>query len=51
MEMTATEREGQNQKRQVHWVAQWTRKAEAMTAALEEERREWLTIMAAWAQA
>jgi hypothetical protein len=32
-------------------VAQRTRKAEAMTAALEEERREWLTIMAARAQA
>jgi predicted RNase H-like nuclease (RuvC/YqgF family) len=50
-EMTAVDREVQNQKRQARWVAQRTRKAEAMTAALEEERRERLTIMAARAQA
>jgi hypothetical protein len=47
-EMTAAEREVQNQKRR---VAQRTRKAEAMNAALEEERRERLTIMAARARA
>jgi hypothetical protein len=50
-EATATEREVQNQKRQARRVAQWARKAEAVTAALEEERRERLTIMANWAQA
>jgi TctA family transporter len=50
-EMTATEREVQNQKWHARRVAQRTRKAEAMAAALEEERREWLTIMAARAQA
>jgi hypothetical protein len=46
-EMTAEEMEVQNQKRQARRVAQWTRKAKAMTAALEEERQERLTIMAA----
>jgi alanyl-tRNA synthetase len=50
-ELTATEREVQNQKRQARRVAQRTRKAEAMNAALEEERQERLTIMAARAQA
>jgi hypothetical protein len=50
-EMTAAEREVQNQKRQACRVAQRTRKAKAMTTALEEEMRERLTIMAAQAQA
>jgi hypothetical protein len=50
-EMTAAEREVQNQKHQARWLAQCTRKAEAITAALEEERRERLMIMAARAQA
>jgi hypothetical protein len=47
--MTKAEREVQNQKRQARRVAQQIRKAEAMTAALEEERRERLTLMAAQA--
>jgi hypothetical protein len=46
-EVTAAEREVQNQKRQARRVAQRARKIEAVTAALEEERRERLTIMAA----
>jgi murein DD-endopeptidase MepM/ murein hydrolase activator NlpD len=50
-EMTVAESEVQNQKRQAWRVAQQMRKAEAMNAALEEERRERLTIMDAWAQA
>jgi hypothetical protein len=50
-EMTAAEREVQNQKWQARRVAQRTRKAEATNAALEEEWRERLTIMAARAQA
>jgi hypothetical protein len=50
-EMTAAEREVQNQKRQARRVAQRTRKAEAMNAALEEERQERLMIMAARAHA
>jgi predicted RNase H-like nuclease (RuvC/YqgF family) len=50
-EMTAADREVQNQKRQARRVAQRTRKAEAVTAALEEQRQERLMIMAARAQA
>jgi hypothetical protein len=50
-EMTAAEGEVQNQKHQARWVAQRMRKAEAITATLEEERWERLTIMAARAQA
>jgi hypothetical protein len=46
-EVTAAEREVQNQKRQARRVVQRARKAKAMTAALEEERPEHLTIMAA----
>jgi hypothetical protein len=50
-EVTAAEREVQNQKRQVQQVAQWARKAESVTATLEEERQERLTIMVTWAHA
>jgi hypothetical protein len=39
-EMTAVEREVQIQKRHAWWVSQRTRKTDAMTATLEEERRE-----------
>jgi hypothetical protein len=49
-ELTTAEREVQNQKRQARQMAEWARKAEALTVALEEEKRECLTIMAARAQ-
>jgi hypothetical protein len=49
--VTAAEREVQNQKWQTRWVAQRTRKNKVVTIALEEERRECLTIMAVRAQA
>jgi hypothetical protein len=45
-ELTTAEREVENQKWQARRVAHQTRKAEAMNAALEEERRERLTIVA-----
>jgi HD-GYP domain-containing protein (c-di-GMP phosphodiesterase class II) len=50
-ELTMAEREVQNQKRQARRVAERARKAEAPAAALGEEKRDRLAIMAVRAQA
>jgi hypothetical protein len=46
-ELATTVREVQNPKWQARRVAKWARKAKALAAALEEEKRERLAIMAA----
>jgi hypothetical protein len=50
-EVTTAEREVQNKKEQACRVAERERKAHAFTVALEEEKRERLTIMVARSQA
>jgi hypothetical protein len=47
-ELTAAEREVQNQKRQAHRVAEQARKTEAFNAALEEEERLMIIAAGLW---